>query len=457
MVFVLLLIGAYYSYKTWNEQFPVGAEAASQVIATTSAQLGGQQGNGGIFLVVHSGDDAEAFRLSAEREIEKSGLAVLARSSGGPQEFRAALDSLGDRIPTGIIATTEASNWRLMKTLPNRGSEWASMPVFSPQSYHWPDFLKRSNLLNIADRTVVIAIIAIGMTMVIITGGIDLSVGSLIALSAVVTAWCIREIQTIPFEFFLSSGTGSLQTSPTGMVLACVAGILTCGLIGLFSGTMVTFFRIPPFIVTLAMMLVASGLAYIIAKGESIYEIPEGFKWLGTGRSLGLPNAVILMALLYFVAHVVMSHTPLGRYIYAIGGNREAARLSGVPVSRILLFVYVTSGLLAGIGGVIMASQLKSGAPTYGPMYELYVIAAVVVGGTSLAGGEGRILGTLIGTFVIVVIWNGMNLTNVEAYNQKVVLGLVILAAVLFDLQKRRGLSPLVALKRMLGKRKSEA
>jgi ribose transport system permease protein len=213
-----------------------------------------------------------------------------------------------------------------------------------------------------------------------------------------------------------------------------VAAILVCGVVGAFSGFMVTQFFIPPFIVTLAMMLVGSGLAYILAEGQSIYQIPDSFVWLGRGSDfMGLPNAVVLMIVLYVLAHVLMSRMKLGRYLYAVGGNGEAARLSGVPVKRVLMFAYVASALLAGLGGVVMASQLKSGSATYGNMYELYVIAAVVVGGASLSGGEGRMLGTLTGAFTIAVIQNGMNLTNVESYTQKVVLGLVILGAVMLD------------------------
>ena len=274
----------------------------------------------------------------------------------------------------------------------------------------------------------VIAILAIGMTMVIITAGIDLSVGSLIALSACVLALLIRDV------------AGAENAGTTGMVLACLGGMAVCGLVGAFSGVMVAVFAIPPFIATLAMMLVASGLAFILAEGQSIYQLPAQFIWLGRGTDLlGIPNAVLLMAVLYIVAHVVMTQTALGRYIYAVGGNPEAARLSGVPVRRVLVFVYTICGVLAGLGGVVTASQLKSGLPTYGLMYELYVIAAVVVGGTSLSGGEGKILGTLIGAFIIAVIQNGMNLTGVESYTQKVVLGMVILGAVLLDMLKKRG------------------
>jgi ribose transport system permease protein len=187
------------------------------------------------------------------------------------------------------------------------------------------------------------------------------------------------------------------------------------------------------------MMLVASGSAYLLAEGQSVGNIPDSFVWLGRGADLfGIPNAVVLMLGLYAVAYVVMTRMKLGRYLYAVGGNQEAARLSGVPVARVITIAYITSGLLAGLGGVIMASQLKSGSPTYGNMYELYMIAAVVVGGTSLSGGEGRITGTLIGALTIAVIQNGMNLTNVESYTQKVVLGFVILGAVLLDRVRSR-------------------
>jgi ribose transport system permease protein len=203
---------------------------------------------------------------------------------------------------------------------------------------------------------------------------------------------------------------------------------------------MVAQLAIPPFIVTLAIMLVASGMAYILAQGESVYQVPESFVWLGRGSDLfGVPNAVVLMLVLYVAAHVLMTRMPLGRHIYAVGGNIEAARLSGVRVGRVLVFAYTACGVLAGLGGIVLASQLKSGSPTYGQMYELYTIAAVVVGGTSLGGGDGSVFGTLVGAFIIAVIQNGMNLTGVESYTQKVVLGLVILGAVLLDRLKKRG------------------
>ena len=296
----------------------------------------------------------------------------------------------------------------------------------TPRAYSWPNFLTSDNLINVANRIAVIAIIAIGMTMVIITAGIDLSVGSLIALSSVCATLLIER-----FGGAESAGTMSL-------VLCSLGGIAVCALAGLFSGIMVTAFKIPSFIVTLAMMLIASGAAYKLTGGESVGRLPVAFMWLGRGAKLGIPNAVILMIAVYLIAHVVMSRTTLGRYIYAVGGNPEAARLSGVPVRRILLFVYTASGALAGLGGIITASMFKSGDPKYGPLAELYVIAAVVVGGTSLSGGEGKVLGTLIGALIIAVIENGMNLTNVESYTQKIVLGAVILGAVLLDTLKKK-------------------
>ena len=175
-------------------------------------------------------------------------------------------------------------------------------------------------------------------------------------------------------------------------------------------------------------MLVARGFAYILSEGRPIYEFPQRFTWLGRGSiGFGIPAAVALMAVIYALAWLLMGGTRLGRNIYAVGGNPESARLSGIPNRRVLMFVYTVTGALAGLGGVVMASQLKGGAGTYAPMYELYIIASVVVGGTSLAGGQGRIPGTLIGAFIIAVIQNGMNLTNVESYTQNVVLGFVIL------------------------------
>jgi len=199
----------------------------------------------------------------------------------------------------------------------------------------------------------------------------------------------------------------------------------------------VTGMGIPPFIVTLATMSVASGLASMITRSETINEIPASILVLTRGSFLGIPNPVILMLVLYGIGHVILSRTTFGRYLYAVGGNRKAAWLCGVPVRRVELAAYVISGSLAGLAGVLMVSQYQSGAPTYGVTYELQVIAAVVVGGTSLAGGQGRMFGTLLGALLIAVVQNGMNLMEISSDPQKVVLGLVILTAALLDRLKQ--------------------
>jgi ribose transport system permease protein len=425
MVLVLLLLCAFFSAVTLTEQNPTGEAAARQV----AGDLERSPGKGGsVLIAVRSQSDDAIFARQLEQALGAAGLRVTT-VTGEPRDARAALQKLasaGQRLDA-IAGNQVTASWLVFSDIPSDFPALGHPRIVKPRSYRWPNFLKPENLLNIANQIAVIAIVAIGMTMVIITAGIDLSVGSLIALSAVLAARFIRD------------HAGATHASVSGMTLACLAAMVLCGLVGVFSGGMITLFRIPPFIVTLGMMLVGSGLAYLLAQGQSIYQIPESFVWLGRGADvLHIPNAVLLMLILYILAHVLMSRMRLGRYLYAVGGNREAARLSGVPVQRVLLFAYAASGLLAGLGGVILASQLKSGSPTYGNMYELYIIAAVVVGGTSLSGGEGRMLGTLVGAFTIAVIQNGMNLTNVESYTQKVVLGLVILASVLLDRLRHR-------------------
>lgn len=431
MIFVLLLLCAFFSVVTYSEQAPGGDVAAKQIATIIRQQFETKPGQiltafsnaPRVLIVARDQPYDAAFETRLRAELRTTARWIVS-TRGEPKDAREALQKIAaERGGLDVIACTQVTGaWLVFSDLKTDFPALGEPRVVTPRSYRWPNFLKSENLLNIANQIAVIAIVAIGMTMVIITGGIDLSVGSLLALSAVLAARFIRDF------------AGGVNASFGGMLLACIAAIVLCGIVGAFSGAMITRFAIPPFIVTLAMMLVGSGLAYILAKGQSIYQIPDSFVWLGRGADLmSLPNAVVLMLILYALAHVLMSRMKLGRYIYAVGGNGEAARLSGVPVKRVLMFAYIASALLAGLGGVIMASQLKSGSATYGNMYELYVIAAVVVGGTSLSGGEGKMLGTLTGAFTIAVIQNGMNLTNVESYTQKVVLGLVILGAVLLD------------------------
>lgn len=426
MLLVLALLTAFFSAVTLEEQHPTGAAGGRQLAKDITRQF--KPGARALIVVRDTREDAE-FATELAARLRVAGLTVVDTVKGQPPEARQALARLAEaksRLDL-IAANPTTTSWAVLQDAPTDFPALAGVKLMSPRSYRWPNFLKADNLLNVANQIAVIAIVAIGMTFVIITAGIDLSVGSLIALSAVVCTLLIRNF------------TGAEHAGAAGMVWCSLAAIGVCGGVGLFSGAMVTLFNIPSFIATLAMMLVASGLAFIAAQGQSIYQVPDSFIWLGRGSSLGLPNAGLLMLLLYAAAHFVMTRTVLGRYLYAVGGNAEAARLSGVPVKKVLLFAYTACGALAGLGGIVMASQLKSGSPTYGQMYELYIIAAVVVGGTSLSGGEGKVLGTLIGAFIIAVIQNGMNLTGVESYTQKVVLGLVILGAVLLDILKRRG------------------
>lgn len=423
MIVVLAFLCVLFSWATWHEQSPDGREGA----ASLASDLRRDHVASGAVLVI-APDDAggAAFADELRRQLQ---LPLSSTVLGDPPTVRAELERRIQRgeVPRVVATTPGCRDWALWTSLRTALPAFSGVTVRSAVASGRSLFLAPTNLRNVADQIAVIAILAVGMTLVVITGGIDLSVGSLIALAAVCCAWGIRWL-------------GGLGASSGALWLASLAAIVLCGCVGGFSGLMITRFRIPPFIATLAMMQVASGLAFIVARGNSIYDIPERFTWLGRGASLAaIPNAVVLMFVVYVLAHVFMTRTAAGRRLYAVGGNAEAARLSGVSTARTLMLAYVVSGLAAGLGGVVTASQLKAGAPTYGVSYELYVIAAVVVGGASLSGGEGRVLGTLIGAFIIAVIRNGMNLMNVEPYTQKVVLGMVILASVLLDMLKRRG------------------
>lgn len=408
MVAVLGALCVLFSVLTWREQPVEGGGGGAALARDVVAEFGDEGVR--VLVVSRKGGDDGAFVAAFERGVGASKVEVLRVVSGTPRDAKLAVEELDPEVvacPPGVAA------WPVFSGVAEK--------VRTTRAGYGASFLKAENLLNIASQISVIAILAIGMTMVIITAGIDLSVGSLIALSAVVTTWLIQR-------------WGGESAGMGMMLVACLGGVLVCGCAGLFTGTMVSRFTMPPFIVTLGMMLMARGLSYTIAGGETIYQVPDGFTWLGRAALVGgIPVSVVLMVLLYAVAHVLMGHTALGRYVYAVGGNAEAARLSGVAVKRIKLMVYTVCGALAGLGGVVMASQLKSGSGTYGQMYELYVIAAVVVGGTSLFGGKGKIIGTLIGAFIIAVIRNGMNLLNMNEFTQNIVLGGVILVAVLLE------------------------
>jgi ribose/xylose/arabinose/galactoside ABC-type transport system permease subunit len=276
-----------------------------------------------------------------------------------------------------------------------------------------PAFFSLDNLVNVALSIAVIGILAVGMTFVILTGGIDLSIGSVVALAGVCAALATVE-------------TGSALL---GFALAVFVGVL----FGVFNGTFIAYFKVPPFVVTLAVLTIARGLAFILAEGRSIGNLPESFAWLGKTSILGVPLPVLLMLATFAAGWFVLRYTTFGRYVYAVGGNAEAAFLAGVNVKATTFWVYVLNGLLVGVAAVALASRLGAGVPNSGLQYELDVIAAVVVGGTSLAGGRGSVITTLLGAIFIGVLNNGLNLRGTDPYLQKIWLGAVILIAVLFD------------------------
>jgi ribose transport system permease protein len=276
-----------------------------------------------------------------------------------------------------------------------------------------PYFLTVSNLMNVLEQTSINAVIAVGMTFVILSGGIDLSVGSLVALSGVALAAALRAGAPLP--------------------LALLAGLATGAAAGLANGLLITRGKLPPFIATLGMMSVARGLTLFVTDGRPISGFEAGFRSLATGRVLGVPASVLLAAVLYFLAHLVLTRTRFGLYVYAIGGNEEATRLSGVGVLFHKTMVYVLAGLMSAVAAVILTARLNSAQPIAGMMYELDAIAATVIGGTSLLGGSGTIGGTLIGALIMGVLRNGLNLLGISSFLQQVVIGLVIIAAVLVD------------------------
>lgn len=290
------------------------------------------------------------------------------------------------------------------------------MGIFTALS---PVFLTTGNLTNILIQAGTNAIIAAGMTFVILSGNIDLSVGSVLAISTVV---------------------GTAYIADGGSIGVGVAIALGMGIVGgLINGVCIAFFNFPAFITTLSTMWFFRGLAYVVTNGQAVTSLPREFRTLATGSIAGIPNIVILLIIVYAVAYFVLTRTTLGRKIYAVGDNEEAARLSGVNTKRIKVTVFVISGFLAAVGGVVLASRLNSGQPVAGISYELSAIAAAVIGGTSLSrGGVGGILGTLVGAVFIATLLNGLVILNVSSFWQQVFMGIVVLAAIGIDQYRKR-------------------
>ena len=281
-----------------------------------------------------------------------------------------------------------------------------------------PNFLTATNLSSVVRQTAVINIIALGMTVIIISGGIDLSVGSMLALSGLLGTMMMEK----------GAGIG------WGMAIGITAGTAA----GLANGAMITSLRINPFIVTLGTMGIYRGLALIISNGLPVHQIPQRFSFLGEGALLAVPFVLWILLLCALVIHIVLEHTRLGRYAFSIGSNPDAAYYAGVPVRSVTTVVYGIAGLLTGLAGMIEASRLMTGQPTGGQGYELTAIAAVVIGGGSLRGGEGSVLGTLVGAFIMGLLSNGSDLLGTNPYWQQVIIGAVIILAVSFDELRKR-------------------
>ncbi len=287
-----------------------------------------------------------------------------------------------------------------------------------------PVFLSPFNIASVLRAISMTAIIAISMTFVLVTGGLDLSIGSVVAMSGMVTAGALKW------------GESSLPVWPL-IALAVLAGLFAGVLVGLFNGVLISYVKIPALIVTLGSLYAVRGLVEVVTGGVPIYPLPENFLILGQGNFLGLPLPFFVVIALAVLAHVVLTQTTYGRSVYAVGGNEETARLSGINVERVKLSVYAFSGLLSALSGVILTSRISTLQPGQGTGWELTVIAAVIIGGTSMMGGSGTILGTLIGTAITGVLVNAMVLTKVNAYWQNVVVGLVIILAVGIDMVQR--------------------
>ena len=281
-------------------------------------------------------------------------------------------------------------------------------------------FFTRQNIFNVLRQISTNLFLACGMTMVIILGGIDLSVGSIIALSGCISAGCVARYN-LPLP------------------IALLMGLLVGLLVGMFNGAVISKTTIPAFIVTLATMNIAKGLAYVYTGGSPVRVVTKEWQFLGAGYVGIFPTPVVILVIVLIITAIIMNKTKMGRHLYAVGGNQQAAEFSGIKVEKVKFFVHAFSGLMAGLAGIVLASRMYSGQPTAGDGAEMDAIAAVVVGGTSMAGGSGKIGGTIIGGLIIGVLNNGLNLLNVNSFWQYVVKGVVILLAVFLDYFRNKG------------------
>jgi ribose transport system permease protein len=285
--------------------------------------------------------------------------------------------------------------------------------LFGAMTLASDEFLTGDNLANLARQVAIFGIIAVGQLLVILTAGIDLSVGSVLGLTGCVTAQLLVEGMPVP--------------------LAIVVGLLVGVALGLFNGALVAYGKLPPFIVTLGMLGIARGLVLVLTDASTVQPLPDSFGTIANGDLLGLPNLLWMFAIVVAITAFVLRRTVFGRYIYAVGSNPESARLAGVPVTAVLVSVYSIAGLLAAVGGVLFASRLNAGIPTAGTGYELNAIAACVIGGASLFGAKGGAFGAAAGALIVATLNNGGNLLAVNAFYLQIIIGALILIAVAFD------------------------
>jgi ribose transport system permease protein len=291
--------------------------------------------------------------------------------------------------------------------------------LFFGLSLATPNFLTNTNLSSVVRQTAVINLMSLGMTLIIVSGGIDLSVGAILAMGGLFGTMAMSNGASIPVGVLVGIATG-------------------CGC-GLVNGLLISWLRINPFIVTLGMLGIVRGTTLMISNGLPVHEIPQSFSFLGEGNVLGVPFVLWLLVVCAVLMHLVLEHTRLGRYAFAIGSNPQAAFYAGIPVRFHVTAVYAIGGMLTGLAGMIEASRLMTGQPTAGHGYELQAIAAVVIGGGSLTGGVGSVLGTLIGAFIMGLLSNGSDLLGINPYLQQAIIGAVIILAVTVDeLRKRR-------------------
>lgn len=307
----------------------------------------------------------------------------------------------------------------ILHILSKTGIFWALLLLIILLSFIKPEFMSMNNILNIFKQACITSILGIGMTFVLLSGGIDLSVGSVVALSSVIAAY-----------------VGI--TYPESSVILCFVAAILVGLIcGFINGVGVSMIGFPPFIMTLGMMGIARGAAQVFTGGVPLFGVSREFARVSAGMTFGIPNLVYYMAVIFIISYLVLKKTIYGRRIYAIGGNPDAARLSGVNVKVHIMSVYMICGALAGFCGMLMASRITSGNPTAAGAYEMDAIAAAVIGGVSMTGGVGSVLGTIIGAFLLITIQNGFDILGISPFYKSIVQGGIIILAVFIDLRSK--------------------